>query len=80
MISGIYETFNKINNKPRYINNHSNHLPAILREIPKYVSKRINTNLSNESTLNKRAWFSDYMLRECGYEKGVKYQPHESAL
>ena len=55
LISGIYETFNKINNKPRYINDHPNHLPAILREISKYVSKRINTNSSNESALNKRA-------------------------
>ena len=46
--TGSYRSCKKPNNDTRYINAKSNHLPAILKQIPAAISKRISTNSSNK--------------------------------
>ena len=57
MNTGIYKPINKPNNKPLYINASSNHLPPVLKQIPKPISKRITANSHNQEIFRKSAPF-----------------------
>ena len=46
--NNAYKPFRKENNKPIYINKHSNHPPSILRQLPKSIENRISENSSNK--------------------------------
>ena len=45
--NNVYKPFRKENNKPIYINKHSNHPPSILKQLPKSTEKRISETSSN---------------------------------
>ena len=44
--TGIYKPFNKLNNKPLYINASSNHRPSVLKQIPKLYQKGLPLTLT----------------------------------
>ena len=46
--NNAYEPFRKENNKPIYINKHSNHPPNILKQLPKSTEKRISEKSSSK--------------------------------
>ena len=74
----IYKPFSKPNNKPLYINTSSNHPPSVLKQIPKYVSKRIIANSCNEDISRKSALFYNSILQNCGFNENIKYCLEES--
>ena len=76
--TGIYKPFTKPNNKRLYINTSSNHPPSVLKQIPKSVSKRITANSCNEDSFRKKAPFYNSILKDCGFNKNIKYCPDES--
>ena len=39
--NNLYKSYRKPNNKPIYINKHSNHPPNVLKQLPKSIAKRI---------------------------------------
>ena len=47
-----YYPYRKPNNKINYLNANSNHLPAILKQIPKMVENRLTKNSSNSNLFN----------------------------
>ena len=56
--NNVYKPFCKENNKPAYINKHSNHPPSILKQLPKSLEKRISETSSNKDAL-KESDFSE---------------------
>ena len=56
-----------MNNDPKYINAKSNYPPNVIKEIGKYVSKRISMNSSNEEIFNLAAPCYNIILDKCGY-------------
>ena len=53
LVSEIYKPYCKPNNKPLYINKHSNHPPNILKQLPKSIEKRISETSSNIDVFNR---------------------------
>ena len=53
LLNEIYKPYRKPNNKPLYINKHSNHPPNILKQLPKSIEKRISETLSNTDVFNR---------------------------
>ena len=51
--NNVYKTFRKENNKPIYINKHSNHPPTILKQLLKSAEKRIFETSSNKHIFNE---------------------------
>ena len=51
LTTGFFKPYNKTNNIPRYVNAKSNHPPSILKEIPKFVSKRILILFNNKFSM-----------------------------
>ena len=68
-----YQTYNKPNNDPLYINKLSNHPPAITKHIPRSVSKRISSNSSNEQIFRNSAPYFDNILKRSGYDQPIQY-------
>ena len=62
LTTGLFKPYNKTNNIPRYVNAKSNHPPSILKEIPKFVSKRISSNSCYEQVFNAAALFYNDIL------------------
>ena len=50
---GKYQPYNKPNNNPLYINILFNHCPNIIKNLPRNISKRINTLSADETAFNK---------------------------
>ena len=53
LLNEIYKPYRKPNNKPLYINKHSNHPPNILKQLPKSIEKRISETSSNIDVFNR---------------------------
>ena len=50
--TGKYESYNKPDNKPLYINVNSNHPPNIIKNLPESISRRINKLSSDKTVFN----------------------------
>ena len=72
--TGLFKPYNKTNNIPWYVNAKSNHLPSILKEIPKSVSKCISSNSFNKQVFNAAAPFYNNILDECGYTEKLTFE------
>ena len=77
LTTGLFEPYNKTNNIPRYINAKSNRPLSILKEIPKYVSKRISSNSCNGQVFNAVAPFYNDMLDKYGYYEKLSFQKEQ---
>ena len=75
--TGIYKPFNKLNNKPLYINASSNLPPSVLKRFPKSVSTRITANSYNEDIFHKSPLFYNSILQDFGFNENIKYCPEE---
>ena len=47
-----YKPYRNPNNDPAYINKHSNHLPNIINEVPKAISKRLTSISCNKNVFD----------------------------
>ena len=77
LTTGLFKQYNKTNNISRYVTAKSNHVPSILKEIPKSVSKRISSNSCNEQIFNAAAPFFNDILNKCRYSEKLTFEKEQ---
>ncbi len=50
--NGKFIPYRKLNDDPLYINRHSNHLPKIIKKLPRSINKRISALSADEQTFH----------------------------
>ena len=68
-----YKPFRKENNKPIYINKHSNHPPSILKQLPKSIEKWIPETPSNKDIFDESIKPHMDALKESGFSEALNY-------
>ena len=63
-----YRPFHKPNNTPIYVHAESNHPPAILKQIPVTVQRRISNLCSDISVFDREKQFYEEALNRSGYK------------
>ena len=78
--TGEYEPFRKEDTLPKYVNKDSNHPPAIIRNLPAMIEKRVSGLSSSQTMFDRHASFYNRALRESGYRYEIKYtaQPNQN--
>ena len=71
--NNVYRPFRKENNKPFYINKHSNHPPSILKQLPKSIEKQISETSSNKDIFDKSIKPYKDGSKESGYSETLNY-------
>ena len=71
--NNVYKPFHKENNQPIYINNHCNHPPRILKQLPKSIEKRISETSSNKDIFDKLIKPYKDALKESGFSETLNY-------
>ena len=72
-MNNTYKPYRKANDEPLYINKHSNHPPAVLRQLPKSISKRISEISSNEEIFKQSIPIYEKALKDGGFNEKVVY-------
>ena len=72
---GTYKPYAKPNNVPLYVNAKSNHPPAVLKNIPLAVNKRLSEISSTEEIFNNAAPIYQKSLKDSGYNHTLKFDP-----
>ena len=75
LVSETYKPFNKPNNNPAYVHVESNHPPAIIKQIPISISKRISNNSSSKEIFDNAAPYYNNALEKSGYKEKISYCP-----
>ena len=65
--------FWKANNTTLYINNFSNHLPTIIKQLPKMINKKISNLFCNKQVLNKVKSAYKSALKKSGHFSPMSY-------
>ena len=73
LLNEIYKPYRKPNNKPLYINKHSNHPPNILKQLPKSIEKRISEPSSNIDVFNRSIKIYNGALHESNFKETLKF-------
>ena len=73
METGEYEPFRKPGPPPKYVHRESNHPPAIVKNLPAMIEKRISGLCSSQEMFNKHAPFYNKALRNSGYMQDIKF-------
>ena len=78
--TGEYEPFRKEDTLPKYVNKDSNHPPAIIRNLPAMIEKRVSGLSSSQAMFDRHAPFYNRALKESGYRYEIKYtaQPNQN--
>ncbi|KAL9987330.1 hypothetical protein ACROYT_G001617 [Oculina patagonica] len=75
LTSGSYKPFMKPNNKILYVHRHSNHPPALLKNIPENINKRLTSISSNQKVFDEAIPPYQKALDESGYNHKLTYNP-----
>ena len=75
--SGNYKPYMKPNNKLLYVHRLSNHPPALLKNIPGNINKRLTDISSNEQVFNEAIPPYQQALDGSGYDFKLKFVPQE---
>ena len=73
-----YQTSNKPDNNPLYINVPSNHPPNTIKDLASNISKRINYLAADETTFNKSKDLYNSALAESGFEHKITFQKQQN--
>ena len=75
--SFTYKPYKKENAKIKYVNTKSNHPPAVIKQIPNSIQKRLSNNSSNEEIFHESIDDYNDALKKSGF-KGfeLKYEPN----
>ena len=65
----LYKPYRKPNNKPIYINKQSNHLPNVIKQLPKSIAKRISDTPSNKYVFDKSISIYQVELPKSGFKE-----------
>ena len=72
-----FEPYAKPNNIPTYINAKSNHPPAIIKNLPCAINKRLSKISSCKEVFNNAKPLYQEALKKSGYTHDLKYQKQE---
>ena len=72
--SGQHMPYMKPNNALQYVNTKSNHPPAVIKNIPKGINKRLSEISSSEEVFNKAAPVYQKALDANGYSYKLHYE------
>ena len=75
LMTGLYSPYKKKNNIIKYINNKSNHPPAILKNIPENVEDRMTRNSANEEIFEEAIKPYQDALDSSGFNHQLKFKP-----
>ena len=75
LTSGTYKPFMKPNNKLLYVHRQSNHPPALLKNIPENINKRLTSISSNKEVFDEAIPPYQKALDESGYAYKLTYNP-----
>ena len=75
--TGEYEPYRKEETLPKYVNRDSNHPPAIVRNLPAMIEKRVSGLCSSKTMFDRHATFYNRALSESGYKYEIKYKPQQ---
>ena len=73
--SGVYKPYMKPNNTPMYISKKSNHPPAITKNIPSAVNRRLSSISSSEDVFKEAIPPYQEALDKGGYQYQLKFDP-----
>ena len=77
---GIHKPYRKPGDKPLYVNAKSNHPPAILKNIPLGINKRLVEISSNEEVFQEAAEFYQTELDRCGYNHQLVWSENSDRI
>ena len=78
--NNVYQPYRKPNNKPIYINKHSNHPPNILKQLPNSIAKRISETSSNKDIFDKSITVYQNALSESGFDDVLEFIKPENSV
>ena len=70
----------KPNNKLSYVHQQSNHPPALLKNIPLNINKRLTSISSSKEVFDESIAPYQKALTESGYDHKLTYNPHKRKL
>jgi len=73
--TGYHKPFMKTNNIPLYVHSQSNHPPAILKNIPESINRRLSYITSNEDLFKNSVQPYQKALSDSGYTNPLSYNP-----
>jgi hypothetical protein len=73
--NGVYTPYMKPNNAILYVNKNSNHPPAIIKNIPESINKRLSNISSNEAIFKEAIPPYQAALEMSGYQYRLSYKP-----
>ena len=71
--NNVYKPFGRENNKPIYINKHSNHPPSILKQLPKSLEKRISETSSTKGIFDESIKPYKDAVKESDFSEASNY-------
>ena len=75
LTNGSYKPYMKPNNKLSYVHRQSNHPPALLKNIPLNINKRLTNISSSKEVFDESIAPYQQALRESGYDHKLTYNP-----
>ena len=69
-----FEPFRKDEGLPVYVNKKSNHPPAILKNLPAMIERRVSSRCSNQTMFDKHKGDYEQALANSGYQAQLRYQ------
>ena len=73
--NGVYKPYMKPNNAILYVNKSSNHPPAIIKNIPESINKRLSNISSNEAIFKEAIPPYQAALEKSGFQYRLSYKP-----
>ena len=78
LTDGTYKPYRKPNDEPLYINRLSNHPPAIVKQLPSSINKRINKLSCNKRIFDDSSHLYNDALRQSNFEATLTYEQFTS--
>ena len=75
LTNGSYKPYMKPNNKLSYVHRQSNHPPALLKNIPLNINKRLTNISSSKEVFDETIAPYQQALKESGYDHKLTYNP-----
>ena len=80
LTNGSYKPYIKPNNKILYVHRQSNHPPALLKNIPLNINKRLTNISSSKEVFDESIAPYQQALKESGYDHKLTYKPSPEPL
>ena len=76
--TGIFKPYMKENDKPTYVHTKSNHPPAVIKNIPLGINRRLSRISANKTVFDEAAPAFQEALQRSGYNHQLIYEPPQT--